>query len=112
MVFAFFSEYLPKETTKTFRLYTSEGARLRSYKTAAEYMMQDSKYTQVPFLPKQNNKCNGLFYNSFHQSGLSSGRHQPPLPLPGREGELCGEAEPRRDLQRDQVEVGQKRARL
>ena len=49
-----------KENTKTFRLYTSEGARLRSYKTAAEYMMQDSKYTQVPFLPKQNNKYNVL----------------------------------------------------
>ena len=33
-----------------FRLYTSEGVRLRSYKTAAEYMMQDALYNQVPSL--------------------------------------------------------------
>ena len=104
-----FSEYLLKENTKIFRLYTSEGARLRSYKTAAEYMMQDSKYTQVyPSIIRSNI----TFYNILHQSGLSSGGHQPPLPLSRREGELCGEAELCRDLQRDQVEVGQKRARL
>ena len=44
--------YLPqgwlchKTQDNNIRLYTSEGVRLRSYKTAAEYMMQNANYNQ------------------------------------------------------------------